>query len=235
MGMRFMYAAEITWPWLYFLFSDMKYSETSEEQSAACRDYIDKRWRQLNELEIKRSDAVLNYLFLVSGGAAAATLTYIGNLTKDGTTVPNAAFLMLGLFSLSLLLVGLLKASILYHILSIFSSWRQLVTEYYRDNISWDDMLVADEQTVKKSNWRSHVFGWGSFLCIAAGIVVGFVNLQRESSRVRNEKTINTSTESTSAQASPCQGLCAEKRLGQDSGGGPKLSTTSATQEKIIK
>lgn len=170
----------------------MKYSEATDEQTKANLDYIGNRWKQLTDLEEKRTDTTLNYLFLVSGGAAAATLTYIGNLTQDGTTVPQGALWMLGLFSIALILVGALKISMTYYARSVFDGWRAIVHSYYADKITWTDAIEADERGVGKYLWIIHVLIALSFLSVFAGVVVGFVKLQEESSRVRSEKALSS-------------------------------------------
>jgi len=186
-------------PWyrLYFAFEErgtVKYSETSDEQTQANLDHIDRRWKQLHEMETRRADTALNYLFLVSGGAAAATLTYIGNLTKDGTSVPPSAFWMLGLFSVAVLLVGLLKIWVTYRVVGIFEGWRAIVRRYYDDEITWKDVLQADETNVRKWGWIIHVLAWLAYFSIAAGVTVGFFKLQEESARVRTEKANTPAT-----------------------------------------
>lgn len=179
-----------------------KYSQTTDEQTAANLAYIDLRWKQLHDLEIRRSDTALNYLFLVSGGAAAATLTYIGNLTKEGTSVPASAFWMLGLFSFALLLVGLLKIMLTYDVIWIFKEWRTLVHRYYSDEMEWRDAVEQDGANVQKGNWFFHVLVWGAYFGITAGVAVGFFNLQEEIVRVRTEKAVSATTKTSEARTS---------------------------------
>lgn len=177
----------------------MKFSETTAELHPPRADYIDKRWRQLHELELKRGDLVLNYLFLVSGGAAAATLAYIGNVAKAGGALPTGVLWMLGCFAASLLLVGLIKIWLIYKVTSIFKGWRSLVTRYYADQISWEEMLESDERTVIGNKWIIHVLGWSAYLALILGVVIGFVKLQEEMFHGRPEKTASTeaATEAT--------------------------------------
>lgn len=181
----------------------MKYSEATKEQALANIDYIDRRWKQLNELEIKRGDTALNYLFLVSGGAAAATLTYIGNLAKDGTSAPPSAFWMLGLFSVALLLVGFLKICMAFEIEHIFLEWRKTVLRYYADEITWSEALGEDGRQVRGSVWTFRVLVVLAWIFIAIGIFVGIVNLTEESTRVRTEKAIGATSKTSEASTRP--------------------------------
>lgn len=217
------------------------HSKATDEQSASRRDHIERRWSQLHQMEVKWGDATLNYLFLVSGGSAAATLTYIGNLTKDGTTVPSAAFWMLGCFSTALLVVGLLKISITYHIWMIFKGYRRAVERYYMDEIDWKGMLSEDEKNVREGGWRTHVLGWTAWILIAAGIIIGFFNLQKESARVRTEKNVEAATEVESkastqvgTQAGTERNVC-RSGAGCNEGGNGTIIPPSGTAEKEMK
>lgn len=180
----------------------VKYSESTDEQTTANLDYIDRRWRQLHEMENRRADTALNYLFLVSGGAAAATLTYIGNLSKDGTSVPPSAFWMLGLFSVAVLLVGLLKIWVTYKIVGIFMGWRTIVRRYYSDEITWIEALQADEANVRRWGWIIHILAWLTYFSIAGGVAVGFFKLQEESARVRTEKAASSAAKTSDKTSS---------------------------------
>lgn len=219
----------------------MKLSETSEDQLQVKVDYIDKRWAQLHELEIKRGDTVLNYLFMVSGGASAATLAYIGNVAKEGNVLPIGVLWMLGCFATSLLLVGLLKIRLIYHVVAIFKGWRSLVARYYSDELPWSEVLTADERTVRQHAWIIHVIGWVAYLALIAGVVIGFVKLQEETSRVRAEKTASAGNKAAAIPTQPINGSegFAERgvqRTGKNQSigrGGAGDPSTSATKEKI--
>jgi hypothetical protein len=200
-------------------------------------EYISKRWKQLHELEIKRSDAVLNYLFLVSGGAAAATLAYIGNLAKDGATIPSGVVIMLGLFAASLLLVGLLKIFITYKVVGIFREWQDLVNAYYSNNLPWSEVLEKDKAKVRKNGWVIHTIGWSAYLTLVAGVVIGFVRLDKETQNVRSQK--NTTIESTvpssalkgNSNSEPAQDR-SEKQHNRNVTKQPAPSTTKKEVEK---
>lgn len=171
----------------------MKLSETPSNQRQPKLDYLDQRWKQLHELEVKRSDTAINYLFLVSGGASAAVLAFIGNVAKDGA-IPQSAVWMLGCFALALLLVGLLKGGITMHVMAIFKSWQSLVGRYYSDEIGWKDMLVEDNKVVRRWERLHLVLGWVAFGFLCLGVGIGFFKLQEEVSHGKPEKTISAAT-----------------------------------------
>jgi len=218
----------------------VKYSEAPDDQTKANLDYIGLRWKQLNDLEDKRTDTTLNYLFLVSGGAAAATLTYIGNLTKDGTSVPPSAFWMLGLFSIALILVGVLKICMTYYALGVFTGWRAIVRSYYADQITWSDAIKSDEKGVDRYLWVIHTLIVVSFLSITAGVAVGFFNLQEESSRVRTEKaassTAQTSDKASTSTANSNQGFSdGRSQPAQGSQRSTELPAAASAKKEVIQ
>lgn len=183
-------------------------------------------------------DAALNYLFLVSGGTAAATLTYIGNLSKDGTSVPVTAFWMLGCFSTALLAVGLLKFSITYQVWMIFRGYRKLVGDYFNDQIPWSALLENDEKNVKRGGWITHLLGWSVWCLIAAGVIIGFVNLQQESNRVRTEKAKSASTEASATSPKghveiDGHGKPQPTKQDYNNRGGTQHTTTGTAQKEV--
>lgn len=211
----------------------MKYSE-ADEQGPAYIEHIDRRWRQLHELEIKRGDAAINYLFLVSGGAAAATLAFIGNAMKDGNPLPGGAIWMLGCFAASLLLVGLMKGRMIHHVVAIYKNWRNEVGLFFCDEREWDQVLKSDEDAVKKKASLVYWLGWASYSFLVAGVVIGFVKLEEGTKHVRQEKPAITATKTTSAEA----GRSGECSVGHQAKSEPNrdiaIGTTSAPSQKEI-
>jgi hypothetical protein len=171
----------------------MKLSATPQHLIQTQLDYLDQRWKQLQELEVKRSDAATNYLFLVSSGGSAAVLAYIGNIAKD-QGIPQSALWMLGYFAISPLLVGFLKGTITMHVMAIFKSWRTLVRRYHCDEIGWKDVIAEDNKIVYRFEWLHLILGWTSFVFLCLGVGTGFFNLLEEASHVNPPKPIATVT-----------------------------------------
>lgn len=191
----------------------MKLSATPPNLRQPQLDYVDRRWNQLHELEIKRSDTATNYLFLVSGGASAAVLAFIGNVAKD-QVIPQSAVLMLGCFAISLLIVGLLKGAITMHVMAIFKSWQGLVNRYYSDEIGWKAMLAEDSKVVRRFEWLHLLLGWLSFLFLCLGVGIGFFKLQEEVNHGKLEKNIAAVTATTKSSS-----ISAKESLGVDKKG----------------
>lgn len=217
----------------------MKLGETTDTDLRVQRfDYIDQRWKQLHELEIKRGDTAINYLFLVSGGASAAVLAFIGNIAKEGTPIPQSAVWMLGCFAASLIFVGAMKGAIALHVISIYKNWRELVRRYYTDDIGWKALEESDESVVRR--WEAFHIGLGAvaFVAIVAGVVIGFLKLHEESLSGRKaEQTSGIVTTKASAKQAgeASRGVVEQGEQGRraDSGGGPSSAATATTSEEV--
>lgn len=217
----------------------MKLSATPPNLRQPQLDYLDQRWNQLHELEVKRSDTATNYLFLVSGGASAAVLAFIGNVAKD-QVIPQSAVLMLGCFAISLLIVGLLKGAITMHVMAIFKSWQSLVGRYYSDEIGWKSMLAEDNKVVRKFEWLHLLLGWLSFVFLCLGVGIGFFKLQEEVNHGKLEKNITAVT-----AAAKNSGVSAKESAGVDKEGSERKTynyrsstgdaATPASSKKEVK
>lgn len=217
----------------------MKLSATPPNLRQPQLDYVDQRWNQLHELEMKRSDTATNYLFLVSGGASAAVLAFIGNVAKD-QVIPQSAVLMLGCFAISLLIVGLLKGAITMHVMAIFKSWQSLVNRYYSDEIGWKAMLVEDSKVVRRFEWLHLLLGWLSFLFLCLGVGIGFFKLQEEVNHGKLEKNIAAVTataksSSISAKESPGVDNKSSKRETHNDRSRPGDAATPTSSKKEVK
>lgn len=217
----------------------MKLSVTPPDLRQPQLDYLEQRWKQLHELEIKRSDTATNYLFLVSGGASAAVLAFIGNVAKD-QSIPQSAVLMLGCFAISLLIVGLLKGAVTMHVMAIFKSWQSLVSRYYSDEIGWKSMLAEDNKVVRKFEWLHLLLGWLSFVFLCFGVSIGFIKLQEEVIHGKLEQKIAAAP--AAAQSSD---ISAKESAGVDKKGSERKAynhrsrtgdaATPATSKKEVK
>lgn len=217
----------------------MKFSEDTQEGRKTKLAYIENRWKQLHELENKRAETVLNYLFVVSGGSSGATLAYIGNLVKDGNIIPTGSFWMLALFAISLVLVGFLKFHLAYKTVAIFKNWRNSVSSYYSDSMPWKEMIDSDEALSQKNNWIIHTLGWAAFTTILAGVLIGFFKLQEENYRVKTEKTnseksvLEAAGRETNRPPTPDDRRLVEKK-DNDRRSSSNASAAAATQKKEI-
>lgn len=221
----------------------MKYSDlhNDEARHKDCLEHIERRWNQLHALDVKHGDAAVNYLMIVSGGSAAATLTFIGNAMKDGPA-PGGAVLMLGCFALSILCVGLMKARMVYHVRGIFMKWRVGVKDFIANKVEWDDLLSADEIAVADKANLVFYLGWAALIFWCVGVGIGFVKLQGEPRHVKQESTASPPKDSTDTASqgarTPSQNsclwhLCTRQEVGQHRHGSCIPTAACAAKEEV--
>lgn len=154
----------------------MKYSEAPDNLREDQAKYLATRWEELAGLERKWIDAVFQYLFLTSSGAAIGTLTFMGATVQAKDPVMPWMVLMLVFFVASVLAVGAGKAFQYFYIRSIYASWRSNCASYYNDSLDWEEVLRRDDEKSKDSSLVQFC-SWFSFFFFFAGLVVGFSQL----------------------------------------------------------
>lgn len=150
------------------------WSRTEPAQQKVQAEYIDKRWRQLYELEFGRADAVISYLMLANSGGAVATLSFMGAM-HTVSPIPGAPA-MLAVFILGFTLVGVLRAVQYHRMAWLFSRWRADVTETFGDGLSFAELIERDEKRAKEMP-IAHAIGWLAFVCFIAGAVIGYLGM----------------------------------------------------------
>lgn len=154
----------------------MKYSEAPDSLREEQVKYLTTRWEELAQLERKWIDAVFQYLFITSSGAAVGTLTFMGATVQAKDPVQPWMVLMLVLFVLSVLAVGLGKASQFFYISGIYADWRKNSAIYFNDGMDWEELNRLDTEKSKDSSLVKFL-SWLSFIFFVAGLVVGFSQL----------------------------------------------------------
>lgn len=154
----------------------MKYSEAPNSLREEQVKYISTRWEDLASLERKWIDAVFQYLFITSSGAAIGTLTFMGATVQAKDPVMPWMVLMLVFYVVSLLFVGAGKVSQYFYIRKIYTNWREKCATYYSDSLDWEDMLNNDNE-ISKDSKLVKFFSWAAFLCFFGGIIIGFYQL----------------------------------------------------------
>ena len=220
----------------------MKYQDSPDNHTPELVQYIDHRWKSLSELETKSAERVFNYLFLVSGGATAATLTFIGNAVHDNRQVPTGIMLMLALFATSLLLVGLLKLFLTYKAIRVFRNWRTSAERFYSNDLDWEDVLSSDGEQIRKGTILVHLCAWLSYATLVLGVMIGYHKLNEgiqnagTETPVHAEKTVISSEKfpggiQSGAITQPLRPRTAEKRRDDRKRSG---STATTAPEKEI-
>jgi hypothetical protein len=175
----------------------MKYSEAPDSLREEQVKYLTTRWEELAQLERKWIDAVFQYLFITSSGAAVGTLTFMGATVQAKDPVQPWMVLMLVLFVLSVLAVGLGKASQFFYISGIYTDWRKNSAIYFNDGMDWEELNRLDTEKSKDSSLVKFL-SWLSFIFFVAGLVVGFSQL---SGGLLNGKPIEPETTKPPATA----------------------------------
>lgn len=152
----------------------MKFSQTPPELRKERIDHINMRWEQLYELEKETGQTALHYLFLTNAGGAAATLAFIGSIGKNNIGIEVK--IALGLFVLGLILSGISRAKQFHHMSGLFKHWKSLVSLYFSDKKTWDEIDVEDDAKAVDDFW-DYTIPYASFVCFIGGAAVGFIAL----------------------------------------------------------
>ena len=152
----------------------MNTNETLDDLKRVRFEHIDRRWKQLYELERETGLTALQYLFLTNSGGAAATLAFIGaiGITKIGV----GAKCSLALFVLGIILSGISRAKHYHHMSKVFKNWKALVQDYYDNRKSWEIITALDKQIAVGGFW-DYAIPYGSFACFIIGSLIGFIAL----------------------------------------------------------
>jgi len=152
----------------------MKYTHSPDQFRTESINYINQRWSQLNLLSKDVSDRAIKYLMLTNSGGAIAMLSFLGaSETVRSLLAPKIA---LGFFSLGIILVGVLNATILHHVDWLFSSWRTDVKKYMEDKIDWETMTDADDKRSYATTLH-YIVGYGAFASFITGSAIALRSL----------------------------------------------------------
>ena len=151
----------------------MKYSDDTEEHRKANIDYVNRRWKELNSLELDFSSDGIKYLLLVNAGAAVAVLAFHGSVA----TVRDMVWpkVMLGFFVMGVILIGVLHIARYIGVKSLFGSWRESANGYFTDVKDWHDVINEDVAKAKKFYWVAYL-AYASFSCFVIGATIGMFN-----------------------------------------------------------
>lgn len=151
----------------------MKLSETAGDQRKTHLDYVDNRWKQLHEKTNDRAEKSSAYLMLTNSGSAIAVVSFMG-ANKSLTPIPGAPVMLL-FFLLGVVLVGMGHAVGYYRSNWLFSGWRNDVSDYYGDKLTWNELLQRDRLRSRYFVWAD-VVAWFSFGSFLTGLGIGIYN-----------------------------------------------------------
>lgn len=147
-------------------------ANVNDEMRDVRNQYIIERHNQIHELMIASDDTAINYLFITNGAGLVLLLGYMSAFFGMGGA-PTLMNVALGLFFGGVLFVGLYKAYTLTYYEEVFEHHSNLITQYYQEEISWDEMRKSDREK-EGDSMIPYILGYGAFFSfIAGGICAG--------------------------------------------------------------
>ena len=132
--------------------------------------HIDRRWKQLYELEKEWGERALKYLFLTNSGGSIATLSFLG--AYDKALNLNGTKLALFLFLLGVILAGVSTAKVYHNMSRLLREYKIGVENFYNDKVSWD-YLIEEDKKRSKAGFLDHAIPYASFACFIIGCLLG--------------------------------------------------------------
>jgi hypothetical protein len=129
------------------------------QHRGAAFEYIEKRWRQLGDLEKDGATEALKFLFLVNSGALAGTLAFTGAVHRSA--VPLNLVIALSAFFLGLVAVGIVHAGRYFRYRWLYKSFQADARAFFGDGLSWQGMLDNDQRRSYGKAWA-----WLNALCL---------------------------------------------------------------------
>lgn len=136
--------------------------------------HIDRRWRQLYELEKEWGERAYKYLFLTNSGGAIAMLSFLGAYDKALNLVSTKIALFL--FVVGVFLVGISTAKTFHYSSRLLKEYKLGAEEFYNDKVSWDHLIEEDEKRVNVS-FMDYAIPYASFACFVGGSIAGAIAL----------------------------------------------------------
>ncbi len=146
----------------------------TDEQRKNRADIIDRRWKQLYELDKETGQTALQQLFLINSGGAATTLAFIGAI--GATKIASGVKISLAFFIIGVILVGVSRAKQFHHMSNLFRNWKKLVEDYYSGANTWEEIINLDNRLAKEDFW-DYAIPYASFACFIIGSIMGFIAL----------------------------------------------------------
>ncbi len=149
-------------------------NQETPEQRAHRVEHINRRWKQLYDLEKERAENAIKYLLLTNSGGAVAVLSFMGASEKARILVgPKLALLC---FVIGIVSIGVFNIIQYYHIAKLFVMWKKDSEKYFENPSEWKKLIDDDTKRSKTSIW-SHVVGHLSFLMFISGCIFGAISL----------------------------------------------------------
>lgn len=137
--------------------------------------HIDRRWRQLYELEKEWGERVLKYLFLTNSGGAIATLSFLGASSSKAMNLVGTK-IALFLFVFGVFLAGVATTKIFHRMSRLLKEYKLGVEHFYNDKVSWE-YLIEEDKKRSKASFMDYALPYTSFACFVGGSIAGAIAL----------------------------------------------------------
>ncbi len=137
-------------------------------------DFINKRSEFLSRWVSSELEQATSYLLLTNSGGAVAVLSFLAAVPRYQSN--RWLYTSLILFAAGIIFLGLFRSHEYERSEGIFLAWQDDVKKFISNPSFWNDLIKRDELRTKLSPW-GRIFGYGSFICLVAGIVVGGIAL----------------------------------------------------------
>jgi hypothetical protein len=149
----------------------MRFADMNDQGKLFVFSRIDAQTTKVRAEVMSSVDSAINYLFLSNAGGAVAVLSFVAT-TAERNSLKNPLF-ALGLFSLGLILVGVVKAYRVHYFTRRSIAWSSNADRYFAGDLDWEGLNNAYSQAATESRWP-YCVAYGSFACLALGGVIGF-------------------------------------------------------------
>ena len=143
----------------------------SVERQKEIHEYINKRWKQLNELAKESTESCINYLFYCNGGGIIACF---GVMSRQEIQCMFWVKLCGSLFLLGLIFVGILRVIYLNHIVRLQDNWIDKADEhFFKQKISFHTLNKLDKAIVDDGRIPLYFLGYTSLAFFVSACIIG--------------------------------------------------------------
>ncbi|MFA7257788.1 MAG: hypothetical protein WC047_09470, partial [Kiritimatiellales bacterium] len=133
-------------------------------------NFINRRWKELYDIEVKYGDEAMKYLFYVNAGGSATVLAFMG--TSPEIRALCSIKLSLILFAIGVILDGVLIVFQLHRAGNIFDQWRHNANLYFQHQKQYNELLSGDDAISDRSK-IAFIVGYLAFGCFVLGLIFG--------------------------------------------------------------
>lgn len=150
----------------------LKYPEMTPEQRQHYAEAVNRRWKQLHDLEENWGERAYKYLLLTNSGGAVAILGFLG--TDSARHVALAKFALM-CFVLGLILVGVEIARRVHYMENLYGRYRTDANAFFDGKITFKKLHEDDEARSRKPPRIAYVLPYACFVLFILGcLIAGF-------------------------------------------------------------